>query len=218
MHSLSGLPGGMMRMAASMVFGQHRKDVDYVPNNIVFRYVIDFFRCYQRLMKPCSDGKDSNSIFSGLPSMLFQESMKPPALGSFRWGYPYPLLDFHRSLCNLSAPKPVPRGYSKTVGPSSYHVLESILSLGDMIVKSWECIPCSRDRGGLGFGLCTSPKIQFSHSVHFVTAALVGRGYPYPLTVFKMKQDSFVVGTISELFENWDQVVKIVSTVSPGQT
>jgi hypothetical protein len=105
----------------------------------------------------------------------------------------------------------MPRGYRNTVGPSSYHVLESILSLGDMIVKSWECIPCSRDRGGLGFGLCTSPKIQFSHSVHFVTAALAGRGYPYPLTVFKMKQDSFVVGTISELFENWDQVVKIVS-------
>jgi hypothetical protein len=66
-----------MKMAASTVFGQHRKDVGYVPNNIVLRYVIDFFRCYQRLMKPCSDGKDSNTFFSGLPSMLFQESIKP---------------------------------------------------------------------------------------------------------------------------------------------
>jgi hypothetical protein len=128
-----------------------------------------------------------------------------------------PLLEFHRSMtCSktktaiLSAPKP-PRGDRKTVGPSSYHVLGSILSLGDMIVKIWDCIPCSRDRGGLGFGLCTSPKIQFSHSVHFVTAAVADGGYPYPLTVFIMKQDSFVVGTISELFENWDQVVKIVS-------
>jgi hypothetical protein len=135
----------------------------------------------------------------------------------------HPLVEFHRSMtCSktktaiLSAPKPVPRGYCKTVGPSSYHVLGSILSLGGMIVKSWECIPCSRDRGGLGFGLCTSPKTQFSHSVHFVTAALAGGGYPYPLTVFKMEQDSFVVGTISELFENWDQVVK--TCLSPGQT
>jgi hypothetical protein len=75
-----------MKMAASTVFGQHRKDVGQIPNNIVLRYVVDFFRCYQRLMKPCSDGKDSNSIFSGLPSMLFQESIRPPAPGFFSDG------------------------------------------------------------------------------------------------------------------------------------
>jgi hypothetical protein len=61
----------------------------------------------------------------------------------------------------------------------------------------------------LDFGLCTSPKIQFSHSVHFVTAALAG-GVSVSLDSLQMEQDSFVVGTISELFENWDQVVKIV--------
>jgi hypothetical protein len=208
-------------MATSTVSGQNRKDVGHVPKNIVLRYVVDFFRCYQRVMEPCSDGKDSNSIFSGLPSMLFQESIKPPAPGFFPIGISInPLLEFHRSLtCSKqrlqfvrakACASRIPQDSGTIVIPcfgvhfvtGRHDCQVGIASHVVEIEEDWDldCVPV--------------PRSNFPTPCILSPQLWRAGGIPYPLTVFQWSKTVLLLGLsrsfLEKFVEGRDKVTDIL--------